>query len=79
MAESNGAVVFITYIGLIMMISAVAGAILAGIKNRDYSFWIAWTFLFPPSLLVLVVLPKLKGPRPRRPTIADEEKRLDDI
>lgn len=79
MAESNGAVVFITYIGLIMIISAGAGAIFAGIKNRDYSFWIAWTFLFPPSLLVLVVLPKLKGPRPRRPTIADEEKRLDDI
>ena len=79
MAESNGAVVFITYIGLIMMVGGIAGAILAGIKNRDYSFWIAWTFLFPPSLLVLLALPRLKGPRPRRPTLAEEERRLDDF
>ena len=79
MAEGNGAVAFITYIVLIIAVSGIAGAILAGIKNRDYSFWIAWTFLFPPSLLVLLVLPRLKGPRPRRPSLAEEERRLDDF
>lgn len=79
MAEGNGAVALITYIGLIMAVSGIAGAILAGIKNRDYSFWIAWTFLFPPSLLVLLVLPRLKGARPRRPSLAEEERRLDDF
>ena len=35
MAEGNGAVAFITYIGLIMAVSGIAGAILAGIKYRD--------------------------------------------
>ena len=78
MTDGNSAVVFITVIGLIMIVSAVAGGVLAGLKNRDYSFWIAWTFLFPPSLLALLVLPKLKGPRPHRPSLAEEERRLED-
>lgn len=79
MAESNSAVAFITFVGMIMIVSAVAGGALAGYKNRDYSFWIAWTFLFPPSILVLAVLPKLKGPRPRRPSLAEQERRLEDV
>ena len=79
MAESNSAVAFITFVGLIMIVSAVAGGILAGFKNRDYSFWIGWTFLFPPSILVLALLPKHKGPRPQRPSLAEQERRLDDV
>ncbi|MFM1817069.1 MAG: hypothetical protein RLZ98_3764 [Pseudomonadota bacterium] len=45
--------------------------VLAGWKNRDYSFWMAWGFVFPPSVLVLLVLPRHKGPRPTRPPADD--------
>ena len=77
--EDSGVLVFIVFVSTIMVLSALLGGILAGLKNRDYSFWIAWTFLVPPSLLVLVFLPKLKGPRPRRPRLDEEEARLDDV
>lgn len=53
--------------------STILAAILAGVKNRDYSFWMAWAFLVPPSLLILLLLPKLKGLRPRRPTLDEED------
>jgi hypothetical protein len=79
MQESTSAISFIVYVGMAMVVSAIIGAILAGIKNRDISYWTAWGFLFPPSLLVLALLPKHKGPRPRRPTLAEEERRLDDF
>ncbi len=48
---------------------------LAGMKNRDYSFWGAWCFVLPPALIVLLLLPKNAGPRPRRATL-DEEDRM---
>jgi hypothetical protein len=79
MAESSSAVAFITFIGVLMITSGVAGGLLAGFKNRDYSFWIAWTFLFPPSLLILAMLPRHKGPRPHRPSLAEEERRFEDV
>lgn len=53
--------------------SIVAG-ILASLKNRDYSFWIAWTFLLPPMVLALAFLPRQQGHRPRRPTLDEEDK-----
>jgi hypothetical protein len=43
--------------------------LVAGWKNRDYSFWMAWCFVVPPLLLWLFVMPKFKGSRPRRPTL----------
>jgi len=56
-------------------ISALAGAavagILAGIKNRDYSVWMGWGFLFPPSVLILALLGRHPGPRPRQPTLEE--------
>ena len=45
--------------------------VLAGRKNRDYSFWMSWGFIFPPSVLLLALLPKLKGLRPTRPPADD--------
>lgn len=56
-----------------MLASAIAGG-LAGYKNRDYSFWMGWTFLFPPLLIVLILLPHHEGSRPRRPTLDEEDK-----
>lgn len=50
---------------------ALAG-VLAGIKNRDVSFWMGWSFIVPPMVLILVLLPKNQGPRPRRPSLDDE-------
>ena len=37
--------------------TAIAG-LLAGWKNRDYSFWMGWSFVVPPLVLILLLLPK---------------------
>ena len=55
-------------------ISALAGAAIAGIlahmKNRDYSVWMGWGFLFPPVIIYYALLAKrVQGPRPRQPTL----------
>ena len=66
-------------VGAGMVLSAIAGGVLAGYRNRDVSHWIAWTFLFPPSLILLLILPAHKGPRPRRPTLDEEDRRAEDV
>jgi hypothetical protein len=58
--------------GVIAITASILAAILAGVKNRDSSYWVAWSFLVPPLVLWLLLLPRYKGPRPRQP-------RLDDI
>lgn len=65
----------IVLVCIIMIAGGASGAFLAGAKNRDISFWTAWGFIFPPSVLVLVMLSRNKGPRPRRPSL-DEEDRM---
>jgi hypothetical protein len=62
--------------GIVSIASAVLAGIIAGIKRRDHSFWAAWSFLFPPMLLVLLVMPSNKGPRPRRPGVDEQEQGL---
>ena len=59
-----------------MLGSAVVGGMVAGMKNRDYSFWMAWCFLFPPLVLWLILMPRKQGARPRRPTL-DEIDRVE--
>jgi hypothetical protein len=59
--------------GVVAIGSAIAAGILAGIKRRDHSFWAAWTFLFPPMLIVLLLLPKNQGAKKRRPTLDEED------
>jgi hypothetical protein len=61
--------------GLVSIASAVVAGILAGAKRRDHSFWAAWSFLFPPMLLVLLLMPANKGPRPRKPGLDELEER----
>lgn len=68
----------VVFVAVIMLLSGLIGGILAGFKNREFSFWIAWSFVFPPSLLVLLLLPRLKGLRPRRPTLDEEDARIGD-
>ena len=65
---------FIAIWGIVCLASAIVAGVCAGTKRRDHSFWAAWSFLFPPMLLVLLCMPKNHGPRPRR-LGADEEER----
>jgi hypothetical protein len=53
--------------GMTAIASAIVAGILAGVKRRDHSFWAAWSFIFPPMLLILLFMPKNHGPRVRRP------------
>lgn len=56
--------------------SLLAG-LLAGAKNRDYSWWMAWCFVLPPLVFVLLVMPAYVGPRPRPPRLdADDNDRI---
>jgi hypothetical protein len=63
----------IAYWGVIAIVSSVLAAVIAGMKRRDHSFWAAWSFLVPPMLLLLLVIPSNKGPRARRPSIDELE------
>jgi hypothetical protein len=56
----------IAFWGIISILSAIIGGIVAGLKRRDHSFWAAWSFLFPPMLILLLLLRHNRGPRPRR-------------
>lgn len=64
---------FIALYGLTMIVCAALGGLLARVKNRDVSAWIAWGFICPPALIVLVLLPKYQGRRPRRMTLDEED------
>jgi hypothetical protein len=66
---------FIAIWGVVSIASAFLAGVLAGMKRRDHSFWAAWSFLFPPMLLLILIMPVNKGPRPRRPTIDELEDR----
>ncbi|MGH1418447.1 MAG: hypothetical protein ACRBCJ_06285 [Hyphomicrobiaceae bacterium] len=59
----------------ISFLSAVIAGYLCARKNRDYSYWMAWCFIVPPAVLVLLMLPVHKGERPRRPTLDEEDRR----
>ncbi|MEM7775816.1 MAG: hypothetical protein AAF732_09415 [Pseudomonadota bacterium] len=59
--------------GVVILIAGITGAFVASSKNRDWSAWTAWSIIFPPSLLVLFLLPRNRGPAPRRPTLDEED------
>ena len=63
--------------GLVALVSAILSGLFAGWKNRDYSFWMAWGFLIPLVVpLLLLLLPRRQGPRPTRPSLDDEDRGL---
>lgn len=68
------AVKWIAIWGVTAIAAAVAAAILAGVKNRNYSSWAAWCFVLPPLLVVLILLPAYKGILPPRRTLDEEER-----
>ena len=56
-------VMWITIIGIGSLIAAFIAAFVATRKNRNPGSWFASTFLFAPSLIVLLLLGKSKtGP-----------------
>ena len=57
--------------GLSSVVAAALAAVFAGQKNRDYSYWMAWCFVFPPLIIWLMLMPVHKGPRPRQPRLDD--------
>lgn len=57
----------------IMALAGIGAAFLAAGKNRDWSAWSAWGIIFPPSVLILALLPYRHGPPPRRPTLDEED------
>jgi hypothetical protein len=61
--------------GGVAVASGIVGGLLAGVKNRDYSSWIAWCFVLPPLILVLLLLPRYQGLRPRQPRLDEGEER----
>lgn len=62
--------------GIISVLGGVAGFVLAGYKNRDYSAWAAWCFLFPPLVIALLLTPKREGPRPRQPKLDEQDREI---
>lgn len=64
-----------TYIviwGLTAIAAAVIGGLTAAMKNRDYSSWAAWCFLFPPFVIAILLTPKNVGPPPQRRRLGDD-------
>jgi len=67
--SSSIAMQWIVLWGGIAITGSVLGGVFASIKNRDTSHWIFWGFLVPPIVFWLLLLPRYKGQRPRRPTL----------
>ena len=64
-----------TYIviwGLTAIVAAIIGGTLAAMKNRDYSSWAAWCFVFPPFVIAILLTPKNPGPPPARRRLGDD-------
>lgn len=61
--------------GLVALLSAVAGGVLAAVKRRDHSAWAAWCFVFPPALIVLLWMSRNEGQRPRRRSMDEDDER----
>ncbi len=40
------------------LVAAIIASIVAPIKNRHAGFWMIFSFLFPPTILLLIILPK---------------------
>ena len=61
--------------GISAVAAAALAAVFAGAKNRGYSQWVAWCFVFPPLVIWLMLMPKNQGTRPRQPSLDDIDRR----
>jgi hypothetical protein len=58
--------------GLTALAATALAGILAGIKVRDVSFWMGWSFIFPPMVLFLLFL-RRRNARPKRRSLDEED------
>lgn len=71
------AVKWIVIWAAVATLAAIAGAIIAHIKNRNSSTWAAWGFLIPPVVLALLLLPRNRGARPVQPSFDDQDRGIE--
>lgn len=67
------AVTTIVIWGLVSIAASLIAGIVAAMKNRDVSYWMGWSFILPPMLIALLLIPSLKEPRPRRRSDDDDD------
>jgi hypothetical protein len=67
------AVQWIVVWAVVATLSAIVAAFIANYKRRDPSVWGAWCFVFPPFLVVILLLSTNAGPRPRRPSFDQDD------
>lgn len=70
-----GAITYIAIWGIVSIVAAIAGGVVASVKRRDHSLWAAWCFVAPPLLIWLLLLPKNLGERPRQPSLDEDDNR----
>ena len=66
---------FIVIWGLTALTAMLLAGLLAAMKNRDYSAWMGWAFIVPPIVLLYALWPTNPGPRPRRPSLDELDRR----
>jgi hypothetical protein len=66
---------FIAVYGSLMIVSAILSGIVALFKRREASYWITLSFLFPPAIIILLLMPRNTLPRPRRLSLDEQEER----
>jgi len=67
------AVKYIVIWGLTALLSSLVAGLVAALKNRNVSFWMGWSFILPPMLIALLVIPGLKEPRAIAPSPHDDD------
>lgn len=55
--------------GALALGAAAVSGLLAHWKNRDYSVWMGWGFLFPPIVIYYALVGPKPGARPRQPSL----------
>ena len=66
---------FVAIYGSIMLVGGILAGLVALWKRRDPSYWMTLAILFPPALILLFMMTKNTGPRPRRESLEAEEHR----
>ncbi len=66
---------FIAIYGSLMLLTSVVAGIIAYAKRRDVSYWMTLAFLFPPFVIMLILMTKNVGARPRRESLEAQERR----